>query len=49
MKFDCKKVVDDIDNGDDRIENYQYPLSGLIQLEIDRRASKLSKTELKKT
>lgn len=45
--FDYKKIVDDIDNGSDNLENYQFPLSSLLQLEINKRQAKVSLNDLK--
>ena len=45
--FDYKKIVDDIDNGSDNLEKYQFPLSSLLQLEINKRQAKVSLNDLK--
>jgi len=46
VTFSQSKVVDEIDAGNDSLDNYQYPYYDLLMLEIDRRAAKVSKAEL---
>ena len=46
VSFSESDVVDDIDAGTDSLDNYIYPYSELIQLEIDRRAQKVTRAQL---
>ena len=47
--FQYKEIVDNIENGEGSIDDYSYPESEVLKMEFDRRAAKVSVSELNKS